>query len=103
MDIREIVKATRVEFKGRKPTLTELTNFVATFGVAEALALASLLLAAWAYLFPRDPEKSPRCPFKRPLTGRACGAKIVEHKFIEEERKLLAICQHGHKTEKRTT
>ena len=103
VEMRNVLQATRERFGTRRPTRAQLANFVAGLGIGEGLALASLMLAAWAYLFPRSADKSPRCPLRRPFTGRACGAELVHIEYREADRTLLMVCAHGHRTKKRTS
>jgi hypothetical protein len=102
MNVNELLKAIGNKFVDQKPTKTRLSRFIATFGIAEGLALASLILAYWAWLYPRDPERSARCPLRRPLTGSACGAKLVHTEFNESAKKLTLVCERGHKTQIKT-
>lgn len=101
IDITSLLKDIPREFGPRKPTRGELTNFISGFGVGESIALAALLLAAWAYLFPRDPERSPRCMKKMTVTKRTCKAKIMHVEVDELTNELRMTCEFGHVTKVR--
>lgn len=101
LDITSLLKDIPREFGPRKPTRGELANFISGFGVSEGIALAALILATWAYLFPRDPERSPRCMKKMTIAKRTCKAKIMHVEVDEITNELILTCEYGHITKVR--
>lgn len=102
-DITQLLLDIRKEYGTSKPSITGLANFITGFGVSEGIALASLIVAGWAYLNPRDPEKSPRCRKLLRMSNRICGGKFVHTQYDEQNARLIMICEHGHRIVKRTS
>ena len=101
LDVTFLLQEVRREFGTSRPARGKLATFIAGFGVGDSIALAALILAGWAYLNPRDPEKSPRCKQKWALANRICAGKFVHTEYDEANCRLIMICEHGHKTVKR--
>ncbi|THF65270.1 hypothetical protein [Pseudothauera rhizosphaerae] len=83
----------------RRPTRAQIQQVVATFGVAETIALTSLLVALYAYWNPPRARSELACQKHRPLRGRKCGESIVHKEFDKERNVLILICKAGHRTE----
>lgn len=96
-----IVDEVHQEFGNTKPTPYQLTTFINNFGLSDALAISSLILASWAFLYPRDPEKSKRCSRKIGTTNIICDRKIVHTDFDISKNSLVQYCERGHKSVKR--
>lgn len=97
----DIVNEIHKNFGSEKPTLFQLATFILQLGFADGAAIASIVLASWAYLFPRDPEKSLRCRKKINLSSFICNRKIVHTEVDTNKQTIVQICEQGHKTIKR--
>lgn len=96
-----IIDEVRQEFGSIKPTQSQLTTFIKNFGLSDAIAISSLILASWAYLFPRDPEKTLRCKHKIGTTSIICNRKIVHTELDRVKNELTLYCEQGHKSLKK--
>lgn len=93
----------RREFPYGKPLVREIQAFLPSLGfsTADALALGSLLVAVWAYVFPRN--AGPRCPHKHHFSGHICKQPIVNIHYDPRAQELLLHCVVGHTTRQRTS
>lgn len=99
-EFEKLLRAIGDEFGPTKPRHRALVAFVAQFGVAEAIALGSLLIQVWPYIFPKDGPK--RCPYPGPLGNRVCGKPLQHTEFKEASQELIMVCTAGHATRQRT-
>lgn len=101
IDLALLIERIRTEFGDYKPKAHELRPVVMAFGIGDAMSLASLLLGAWAYLFPRN--TAPKCPHKLYFAGKACGLPLISIVYNDTTKELVMHCENGHKTVQRTT
>lgn len=101
IDLALLIERIRAEFGDHKPRAQELRPIVIAFGIGDAMSLASLLLGAWAFLFPRN--TASKCPHKLYFARRACGLPLISVVYNDTTKELVMHCQNGHKTVQRTT
>lgn len=100
IDLTPLIERIRTEFGDYKPKAQELRPVVMAFGIGDGMSLASLLLGAWAYLFPRN--TAPKCAHKLYFAGKACGSPLISIVYTDTTKELVMHCQSGHKTVQRT-
>ena len=101
MDILGRVADARQKLGDSTPDATKIRAYFGELSTSDQIALASLIVAAWSYLFPRDKDDKPRCKYKSRLSGKICGAKLVSIEYNDSRRELVMVCQKGHKTTQR--
>lgn len=101
MLLDQIIIEVGKKFKEKKPTKAKLAEYLTTLGVPEAVGVASLIVNVWAWLYPRDAERSPRCEFRRPISQKKCGGKIINHEVDNSKMLVIGTCQYGHQMKRR--
>lgn len=103
LDLNKIINDCKNEFTSGKPSLSELQRFVQPavlavgFGLAEAIALAALILAIWNRLYPKADSSVPKC--RKPYKGKHCGQQFID---IQNDGKFITLwCARKHKTKLR--
>jgi len=99
LNLTAVLAKARTFFGVSAPTGSELRPFleaVASLTPADAIALASLLVAGWAYLFPRSPKEKRNCSYVSKISGRVCGARILVTEFDSAEKRLRLVCERAH-------
>ncbi len=91
------------EFGYEKPRVREAAHVVGFLGLspADSIALGSLIVAVWAYLFPR--HNGPRCPHRQYFSNRVCGRPLISIRYDPTNKELQMHCGLGHTTIQRTS
>jgi hypothetical protein len=103
IDLEELLEKSRKAYPDRKPTEKELEEIarpavaLAGLGIAETIALGTLLFAIWSHYNPRPDKSAAVC--RKLYQGKKCGKK-----FIHTEKTngyISSWCERKHETKLR--